>query len=92
MASLGADTSTTFLASGDVHGHWDCVIEAIALAEATLGRVSDLVLQVGDGEPHRNEKDLAGCHSPKKHRLLGDFSALHQEDIRSPVYFIGGKS
>ena len=32
MASLEPDNNTTFLAIGDVHGHWDCVIEAIALA------------------------------------------------------------
>jgi len=90
MPSLEPNTSTTFLAIGDVHGHWDCVIEAIALAEAILGKVPDLVLQVGDAEPHRNEEDLAGCQKPKKYRLLGNFSALRQGDIRSPVYFIGG--
>ena len=90
MASLEPNNSTNFLAIGDVHGHWDCVIEAIALAEAILGKVPDLVLQVGDAEPHRNEEDLAGCHTPKKYRSLGDFSALGQGDIRSPVYFIGG--
>ena len=60
MATLEPDNSTTFLAIGDVHGHWDCVIEAIALAEAILGKLPDLVLQVGDAEPHRNEEDLAG--------------------------------
>ena len=90
MATLEPDNSTTFLAIGDVHGHWDCVIEAIATAEVILGKVPDLVLQVGDAEPHRNEEDLAGCHTPKKYRSIGDFSALRQGDIRSPLYFIGG--
>ncbi|WP_276961378.1 metallophosphoesterase [Ferrimicrobium acidiphilum] len=90
MATLEPDDNTTFLAIGDVHGHWECVIEAIALAEAILGKAPDLVLQVGDAEPHRNEEDLAGCHAPKKYRSVGDLSALRQGDIRSPVYFIGG--
>ena len=72
MATLEIN-DTTFLAIGDVHGHWGCVIEAIALAEAILGKLPDLVLQVGDAEPHRNEEDLAGCHTPKKYRSLGDF-------------------
>jgi len=59
MPSLEPNTSTTFLAIGDVHGHWGCVIEAIAMAEAILRKLPDLVLQVGDVEAHRNEEDLA---------------------------------
>ncbi len=73
--SVAIETNVTFLAIGDVHGHWECMIEAIALAEAILGRVPNLVLQVGDAGAHRNEEDLAGCHTPKKYRSLGDFSA-----------------
>ncbi len=90
MVPLNGDYKVSFLAIGDVHGHWDCVIEAIARARSILGEVPDLVLQVGDAEPHRNAEDLAGCRTPKKHRSLGDFSALVTGDIQSPVYFIGG--
>jgi lariat debranching enzyme len=60
------------------------------MAEAILGKLPDLVLQVGDVEAHRNEEDLAGCQKPKKYRSLGNFSALRRGDIRSPAYCIGG--
>ncbi|MHB8190924.1 MAG: metallophosphoesterase [Ferrimicrobium sp.] len=80
----------TFLGIGDVHGHWDSVIQAIDTATASLGVAPDLVLQVGDAEPHRDESDLQGCHTPKKYRSMGVFSALRPGDLLSPVYFIGG--
>jgi len=82
--------STTFLAIGDVHGQWDCVIEAISSATDILRHVPDLVLQVGDAEALRTEEDLATVHVPNKYRSMGVFSALEPGDLKSPVYFIGG--
>lgn len=82
--------STTFVTIGDVHGHWDRVIEAIDSATDILGHVPDLVLQVGDAEALRNEEDLATVHVPTKYRSMGMFSALQAGDLACPVYFIGG--
>lgn len=82
--------STTFLAIGDVHGHWDQVISAIESATDILGHSPDLVLQVGDAEALRNEEDLATVHVPNKYRSMGVFSALEPGDLKSLVYFIGG--
>ncbi|MHB8263436.1 MAG: metallophosphoesterase family protein [Acidimicrobiales bacterium] len=75
---------------GDVHGHWDHVIDAIGSAELELGRLPDVVLQVGDAEPYRNEADLSGSHVPSKYRSLGLFSALQHGDLTVLVFFIGG--
>lgn len=82
--------STTFLAIGDVHGQWHCVIEAIKSATEILGHAPDLVLQVGDAEALRNEADLEAVHTPAKYRSMGDFSLLLPGDLACPVYFIGG--
>ena len=84
------DTETTFLAIGDVHGHWDRVIDAISSASWFLGHAPDLVLQVGDAEALRTEEDLAAVHTPSKYRSRGVSSALEPGDLKSPVYFIGG--
>ena len=62
---------TTFLAVGDVHGYWSSVRTAISQSEGILGRLPDFVLQVGDAEAHRNEDDLADCHTSEKHRRVG---------------------
>ena len=80
----------TFLAIGDVHGHWDQVIDAIKSATSILGNIPDLVLQVGDAEALRDEADLDAVHTPAKYRKLGDFSLLLPGDLACPVYFIGG--
>ena len=90
MNNQSQNTKTTFLAIGDVHGHWDQVIDAIKSATDLLGHVPDLVLQVGDAEALRNEEDLATVHVPNKYRSMGLFSALEPGDLACPVYFIGG--
>jgi hypothetical protein len=66
------------------------MVEAIDTAKQLLGRDPDLVLQVGDAEPYRNEDDLAGAHVPSKYRSMGLFSGLGAGDLSAPVYFIGG--
>ena len=85
-----SNQSTTFLAVGDVHGQWHCVIDAISEATEILGRVPDMALQVGDAEALRSEADLATVHVPGKYRSMGTFSALSPGDLACPVYFIGG--
>jgi len=83
-------SKTTFLAIGDVHGQWHCVVDAIGEASDILGHVPDMVLQVGDAEALRTEEDLETVHVPNKYRSMGTFSALSPEDLTCPVYFVGG--
>jgi len=72
---------------GDIHGHWIAFREAILAlhAEAPL----DLVLQVGDAQPIRDEQDLAYLPVPERHRALGDY-ALLDGPWPIPTLFIGG--
>lgn len=79
-----------FLAIGDVHGHFDSVIEAIEVASLVEGRPPQLVFLVGDAEPIRDEVDLAGVYATEKRRSMGNFTALIPDDLGAPVYFIGG--
>ena len=88
--STQQNSQSTFLAIGDVHGHWDRVIEAISTATNILGHVPDLVLQIGDAEALRTEEDMAAVHTPSKYRSMGLFSALEPGDLKAPVYFIAG--
>jgi len=75
---------------GDIHGHWcdfrDAIVELDSRAPL------DLVLQVGDAQPFRNEEDLEYMHCPKKYRVLGDFWIFNEgaEQFPVPVLFIGG--
>ncbi len=85
-----SNQSTTFLAIGDVHGQWHCIIDAISEATGILGHTPDMVLQVGDAEALRDEMDLETVHVPNKYRSMGAFSALAPGDLACPVYFIGG--
>ncbi|TAN29982.1 MAG: hypothetical protein EPN30_01520 [Actinomycetota bacterium] len=87
---MSTKPSTTFLAIGDVHGQWDCVIEAISSATDILGHVPDLVLQVGDAEALRTESEMAMVAGPQVYAALGDFWRLQEGDLPCPVYFIGG--
>lgn len=54
--------------------------------------VVDFVLQVGDLEPHRHERDLASMAMPSKRRTLGDFHRVFSGELPLPwpTYFIGG--
>jgi len=81
---------TTFLAIGDVHGHWDQVVKAIESATHLLGHVPDLVLQVGDAEALRSAEEIAMVAGPQVYALLGSFWELKPGDLACPVYFIGG--
>lgn len=52
----------------------------------------ELVLQVGDFEPHRHAEDLATMAAPARYRALGDFPrfASGAERFDWPVWCIGG--
>jgi lariat debranching enzyme len=77
---------------GDVHGSHDAMTDRLAVVTARLGRPPGIMIQVGDFEPHRNEKDLAGMACPKKYRRLGDFPRYCSGERNFPaeVLFVGG--
>ncbi len=81
-----------FAAVGDVHGHMDAMVDLVAGWERRSGVELSFVLQVGDFEPHRDERDLATMAAPAKYRKLGDFAAFHSGArlFPWPVHFIGG--
>ncbi len=79
-----SNQSTTFLAIGDVHGQWYCVIDAISEATDIFGHTPDLVLQVGDAEALRNEADLATVHVPAEYRSQRErFRSLEPTELMS---------
>lgn len=81
-----------FAAVGDVHGHMNQMVNHLRHSTEVFHRQFDLVLQVGDFEPHRDEADLATMAAPAKYRHLGDFEAYHKvrRGFPWPLYFIGG--
>jgi hypothetical protein len=93
-----------FAAVGDVHGQFSKMIQTIQAWERANTNHNqnnknddndykvDFVLQVGDLEPHRHDRDLASMAMPSKHRALGDFHKLDEGEISLPwpTYFIGG--
>ena len=81
-----------FAIVGDVHGdHW-AMIRLLQGWEKSRKKPLDLVLQVGDFEPHRDESDLATMAAPAKYRDLGDFPifARGAAQFSWPITFIGG--
>jgi hypothetical protein len=72
---------------GDIHGHWISFRDTVLRlhGEAPL----DLVLQVGDAQPIRNELDSAYMPVPERYRALGEY-ALIQDPWPVPTLFIGG--
>jgi hypothetical protein len=81
-----------FAVFGDVHGRIDGMVELGRRFERAFGAKLDLVLQVGDLEPHRDERDLATMSAPEKYRKLGDFPRYATGESRLPweVVFIAG--
>lgn len=91
MASQGLPRAT-FAAVGDVHGAMHAMVRLLAAWEREHRRRLDFVLQVGDFEPHRDERDLETASIPEKYRDLGDFADFHagRATFAWPVHFIGG--
>ena len=87
---MSNQSTTTFLAIGDVHGQWHRVIDAISEASELLGHAPDMALQVGDAEALRSEAEMAMVAGPRKYVSLGEFSVLKEGDLPCPVYFVAG--
>lgn len=81
-----------FAVVGDVHGEMWAMIRLLCGWEKSRGRRLEFVLQVGDFEPHRDERDLATMAAPAKYRDLGDFPLFARGEAQFPwpVWFIGG--
>ncbi len=79
-------------AVGDVHGQHHEMVASVERVSAAAGVRPDLVLQVGDFEPHRDSDDLWSMAAPAKYRKLGDFHDFHagRACFPWPVVFIGG--
>jgi len=77
---------------GDVHGEINQAVILLNRWEAKTKQRIDVVLQVGDFEPHRNEADLVSMACPVKYRKLGGFHEYFNGSKRMPwpLYFIGG--
>ena len=78
--------------AGDVHGALDALGSLLERFERATGHAVDLVLQVGDLEPHRDERDLGTLVAPEGGRRVGDFPRYATGASRLPaeVVFIGG--
>ncbi len=79
-------------AVGDVHGLMRTMVRTLRSWERAYRCTIDLVVQVGDFEPHRHEADLRTMAAPSKHKSLGDFHEILDGTLRLPwpVVFIGG--
>jgi len=77
---------TKILIVGDVHGDID------KLCELYYKNPTDLILQTGDFETIRDEKDLETIITPKKYRRIGDYPEYYNGTKKLPVetIFIGG--
>lgn len=87
----GGAVRLRFAAAGDVHGRFDLLAGYLAEARRRCGPIA-FVLGVGDGEPNRDEADLAGSTVPPQHRTVGTFPAVAAGtiDLGAPFLFIGG--
>ena len=72
---------------GDIHGQWIAFRDAVLALHAQVPL--DLVIQVGDAQPIRNEEDLAYMPVPEHHRSPGDY-ALLDEPWPVQTLFIAG--
>ncbi len=81
-----------FAAVGDVHGDIYMMLNLLKKWKFQTGKSLSFILQVGDFEPHRHQKDLTTMDSPSKYKKLGDFPDFYrgQAKLSYPVYFIGG--
>ncbi|MFH1465442.1 MAG: metallophosphoesterase [Pseudomonadota bacterium] len=87
-----AGTPLVIAAVGDVHGHHHQMVALVEQAAAAAGVRPDLVVQVGDFEPHRHEDDVQTMAAPARFRKVGDFPDFREGRARFPwpVLFVGG--
>lgn len=77
---------------GDVHGLHHTMVRTLTKWSRRTKTPIDLVLQVGDFEPHRHQTDLRSMSAPSKYKRVGDFPDFYEGRAQYPwpVYFIGG--
>ena len=84
-----------FAATGDVHGNFGALADALAGACEVAGVLPGelaVILSVGDLEASYNQAHVDMVHGPAKYRTLGDFPAVLSGEIvlPAPLAFIGG--
>lgn len=77
---------------GCMHGCLDQVYQQVAILEARRGVRVDLLVNCGDFEAIRSEKDLPYMKVPEKYRHTGDFPGYYSGQKKVPylTVFIGG--
>ena len=76
---------------GDVHGKIKQMYDSVSYVEQAFGKNIDAVLQVGDFQAVRDEKDLARMAIPGKYKVTGDYPDYHNEGVvPKRTFFIGG--
>lgn len=80
------------LALGDVHGFMHEARKLTIQKTQMSSSPPDLILQVGDFEPHRHDEDLRSMDAPSKYKKLGSYKDFHHghASFPAPLYFIGG--
>jgi|GEM_PF-5659650 len=77
--------------AGDIHGSLDCMFDRVSFIEKEKGINVDLVVQLGDFQAVRDERDLKNIHVPARHRKTGDFCKYYTDQkVPRKTYFIGG--
>jgi lariat debranching enzyme len=81
-----------FAVAGDIHGDHRALIAVLEGWIEAAGQPLAFVLQVGDFEPIRDERDLQSVAGPPARRKLGDFHEVVAGRLRYPaeVIFVGG--
>lgn len=84
----------TIAAAGDLHGHFNELSYSLEAKNSLIEPdkpCADLILQVGDLQPIRNEADMDSMVIPNSHRKLGSFSGFDkQRTFPIPMVFVGG--
>jgi len=76
---------------GDVHGKIGQMYRSILDIEESNRTEIDLILQLGDFQATRDERDLRYLSGPHKYRKLGDFPEFHEKGkVPKKTFFIGG--
>jgi len=76
---------------GDLHGNIKQMYRAASSIERSIDENIPLVIQLGDFQAIRDERDLRYFPVPAKHRTIGDFPFFYnQGDVPKQTFFIGG--
>lgn len=77
---------------GDIHGHQDLMYKHALAWQESNKKPIDAILQVGDFETMRSEKDFEHYYAPSKYHRLSDFVDYYSGEKTAPfpTFFIAG--